>query len=215
MKKMRFKKGSRLLDLCSGPGRHAVVFAQRGLKVTAYDFSGEYLAEARRKAVEAGVKIKTVRGDMRRLKYENEFNAVVNLFTSFGYFEKYSDDLKVLRGINRALKKGGLFLMDTMNADWLMKNFRPRDWQNLESGTWHLEESFLQKGKKRLVNRWIRIKPGGEIAERNFFLRLYDKKDLSSALEKTGFKPLKFWGGFRGSKLSARTKRLIVLAKKT
>ena len=149
---------------------------------------------------------------MRKLKFKNEFDAALNLFTSFGYFQKFSDDMKVLKGVNKAFKPNGLFMMDIIHGDYVRKNFRPRNWQLLEDNTYHLEETeFFKDG---LINTWTHIPKKGKIQRNTFFNRLYNKETLSAALKKAGFKPLKFWGSFEGEKLTNKTNRLIVLAKK-
>ncbi len=212
LKQLKLKKGSALLDLCCGPGRHAVEFAKKGLAVTGYDFSGEYLAEAAARAKKKKVSLRLVRGDMRRLKFRGEFDAAVNLFTSFGYFQKFSDDIKTLKGAARSLKPGGLFLIDVVNGGFVRKNFRPRDWVELED-YYHLEEA--KAGPDGVYNAWTRIpKNGGKILTRRFFSRLYDKERLGAALRKAGLSPLKYWGGFSGRPLTDKTNRLIILARK-
>ena len=112
LKQMKLKKKSAILDLCCGPARHSLVLVKKGFSVTGYDFSKEYLKEAQEKAKKLKLNINLVCGDMRKLKFKNEFDAALNLFTSFGYFQKFSDDMKVLKGVNKALKPKGLFLID-------------------------------------------------------------------------------------------------------
>ncbi|MEK7722492.1 MAG: class I SAM-dependent methyltransferase [Elusimicrobiota bacterium] len=212
LKRLKLKKGAALLDLCCGPGRHAVEFAEKGLAVTGYDFSGEYLEEAATRAKKKKVSLRLVRGDMRRLKFSGKFDAAVNLFTSFGYFRKFSDDIKTLKGVAKALKPGGLFLMDVINGDFVRKNFHPRHWHDLDC-YYLLEERELTGDG--IFNSWTTIyKKDGKIRKKSFFYRLYNRKMISAALKKAGLTPLKFWGSFRGLPLTARTNRLIVLARK-
>ncbi|MDO8806513.1 MAG: class I SAM-dependent methyltransferase [Elusimicrobiota bacterium] len=212
LKQLKLKKGAALLDLCCGPGRHAVEFAKRGLAVTGLDFSREYLEEAAARARKKKVKLRLVCGDMRRLKFDREFDAAVNLFTSFGYFQKFSDDIRTLKGVARALRPGGLFLMDIIHGDFLRDNFRAKNWHDMGE-YFHLEERT--DSRDGMFNTWTRVpKDGGEIQERTFFSRIYDKKRISAALGKAGLKPLKFWGSFSGRPLTAKTVRLIVLARK-
>ena len=213
IKKTGINKEWKILDLCCGPGRHSIIFAKRKYDITGIDFSPEYLNEARKKAKKLNLKIKFIRKDMRNINFKDEFDLVLNLFTSFGYFINEKDDLKVLKNINIALKKNGLLLIDILNGNFVRKNFRPRNWQIIEDGTYHLEETKLINNGKDSINTWIRIKRGKTI-KRIFFLRLYNKKRISQALLKMGFKPIKFWGNFKGKKLSDKTNRLIVLAKK-
>ena len=213
LKQLKLKKGAALLDLCCGPGRHAVEFAKRGLAVTGYDFSEEYLEEAAARAKNKKVKLRLMRGDMRRLKFNGEFDAAVNLFTSFGYFQRFPDDIGTLRGVARALKPGGLFLLDIIHGDFLRRNFRARDWHDM-GDHYHLEERT--DNRDGIFNTWTRIpKDGGEIQEKTFFSRMYDRKRISSALRKAGLEPLKFWGSFRGLPLTSKRNRLIVLARKS
>jgi SAM-dependent methyltransferase len=212
LKQLNLKKGSALLDLCCGPGRHSVEFARRGLTVTGYDFSPEYLAEAAASAKKKKITLRLLRGDMRLLKFRAEFDAAVNLFTSFGYFLNYSDDLKTLKGVSRALKPGGLFLIDLINGAYVKKHFRPREW-------WEQQDHFLLEQAELTPDgahsTWTRInKRGGKPQSRTFFSRLYDRARLGAALRAAGLKPVKFWGDFRGAPLSDERNRLICLAKK-
>lgn len=212
LKKLKLKKGAALLDLCCGPGRHSVEFARRGMDVTGFDFSAEYLREAESLARKKRVPLRLLRGDMRRLPFEGEFDAAVNLFTSFGYFPKFSDDIRTLRGVARALKPGGLFLLDLANGAWIRDNFRPRSWQELEDGGWLLEERGLTADGN--FNEWIKVGPNGETSRRKFFTRIYDRARVSAALRRAGLRPLKFWGDFAGSSLRPSSLRLICLARK-
>ena len=98
--------GASLLDLCCGQGRHAVVFAGRGLEVTAQDLSREYVALAEEAAAAAGVELRSVVGDMREIPFENEFDAVVNMFTSFGYLESEAEESEGARGDGAGAEAG-------------------------------------------------------------------------------------------------------------
>ncbi|HBA59525.1 MAG TPA: hypothetical protein DCZ92_01620 [Elusimicrobia bacterium] len=213
LKQLGLCRGEALLDLCCGPGRHAVEFAGKGLNVTGFDFSAEYLREAAARAKKKKVSLRLVRGDMRALKFREEFDAAVNLFTSFGYFLNFSDDLKTLKGAARALKPGGLFLIDIVNGECVRKGFVPRNWWDM-GDHYHLEE--LELTRDGAFNTWTKImKRTGKAQTKSFFSRLYTRERLGAALEKAGLKPLKFWGGFKGQPLSEDSIRLIVLAKKT
>ncbi|MCX5785974.1 MAG: class I SAM-dependent methyltransferase [Elusimicrobia bacterium] len=212
LRQLKLKKGAALLDLCCGPGRHSVEFAKKGMAVTGYDFSKDYLKEAAARAKKRKVKLRLVRGDMRELKHKNEFDAAVNLFTSFGYFQKFSDDLKVLKGLSRALKPGGRLMIDVVHGDFVRAHFRPRNWTELPGGGFHLEKTLFQKSRKGVFNTWTILIPGKKPASRSFYTRLYDKKSMSAALKTAGLRPLKFWGSFKGRPLTPKRNRLIVLA---
>jgi len=212
IKRLKLKKGAALLDLCCGPGRHAVEFAKKGLAVTGYDFSAEYLAEAAARAKKKKVALRLLHGDMRRLKFKGDFDAVVNLFTSFGYFLRFSDDIKTLKGVAKALKPGGLFLIDVISGEYVRAHFNPGPWHDL-GDHYLLEEIKLDKDGTHCTWKTV-SKKSGLTGKRTFFTRLYDKRRLGAALKRAGFRPLKFWGGFDGRPPSPDRNRLICLAEK-
>src|SRR5439155_176630 len=109
---LHLRKGSRILDVACGSGRHTIGLAKRGYRMTGFDLSRALLAEARKSARLAQVKPTFVEGDMRRLRFTNAFDAAISMFTSFGYFDGPEEDREVLRGIARALHRvlGGLDL---------------------------------------------------------------------------------------------------------
>jgi len=105
MNALSLKPGDRLLDVGTGPGRHAVEFAKRGLSVVGVDISSTFLSLARERADEEGVRASFFEMDATSLPFENEFDAVTSI--SEGAFGLGLDDLKILRGIAGALKPGG------------------------------------------------------------------------------------------------------------
>ena len=112
-----------LLDLCCGPGRHSVPFAEAGLPPIGLDYSAPLLHLARRRDPRLGL----VRGEMRALPFpDGTFAAVVNFFTSFGYFLRESENVAVVAEIERVLRPGGAFLCDTFARDWVLETARPR-----------------------------------------------------------------------------------------
>ncbi|MFC1680023.1 class I SAM-dependent methyltransferase [Elusimicrobiota bacterium] len=213
LRALGLRRGDSLLDLCCGPGRHSVLLARKGTQVTGLDYSAAYLLEARLKARKLGVPVRFIRGDMRALRFESEFDGVINLFTSFGYFRRQSDNLRVLKGVARALKPGGRFLIDVLNGDYLVRVFRPRDWMVMGKG-YLLEQRQLSADKRRIATKWIRIFPDGRKMEKSHSLHLYDRKSLSGLLLKAGLRPERFWGGYKGTPLTRKSNRLIALARK-
>src|SRR5256885_2833594 len=111
---LNLPSASRILDLCCGHGRHAIPLAQQGYRVCGLDLSELFLQQAEREAESLGLEISWVEGDMRELPFIEEFDAVINIFTSFGYFEDEDEDQQVLFQVQQALKPGGLFLLETV-----------------------------------------------------------------------------------------------------
>lgn len=107
MEKLELAPGARILDLACGQGRHAIPLAQHGYRVTGLDLSEPSLTFAREAAAEAGAKIDFVQADMREIPFADEFDAVVNIFTAFGYLESEQEDQLVLARVARRFAQRG------------------------------------------------------------------------------------------------------------
>src|SRR5436305_2588561 len=127
-----------VLDLCCGPGRHALELARRGFDVVGVDRTAAYLDRARAAADQTS-RASFVQDDMRHFCRPDSFDAVINLYTSFGYFDDPDDDRAVLRNVFRSLRPGGRFLMDLLGKEVLARGFRERDWRE-QDGVTLLEE---------------------------------------------------------------------------
>jgi len=113
IERQRLTAGSRVLDLGCGTGRHSTYLASRGFDVTGLDLSPESLRQAR---LNEGPNLRFVRQDMRLPFRSCPFDHVLNLFTSFGYFEDPGDHLSVVGNIAASLKPGGTLVLDYLNA---------------------------------------------------------------------------------------------------
>lgn len=204
--------GAKILDLACGTGRYAIPLAKRGYQVVGLDISSVFLEQARARAKEQGLKIEFVQGDMRRIPFENEFDAVINLFTSFGYFEKEEDHLRVLKEVHKSLKPGGRFLLDLSNREWLMRNFQARDWREYQDFIL-LEERKFDFERSRNEARWIVLK-GQERKEYFHSLRLFTLGELLELFSRTRLKVLGYYGSLKGEPWSFDARRLVILVER-
>jgi len=211
---LELAEGARVLDLCCGWGRHAVRFAQRGHRVTGLDLSAYHLRLAKQAARDAGVQVELVRADMREIPRGRRFDAVVNCFTSFGYFETEEDDQRVLDGVARSLKPGGRFFIDTMNHDSLMRVFRESDCTKRPGGALSLELRSYDVHTGRISVDWIFVEPDGRRRTAFHSLRLYTFTEFAALLAKAGLRVVRTWGNFDGTEFSMHSPRMIVLAEK-
>lgn len=232
--------GAQVLDLCCGVGRHSIPFARLGHRVTGVDRNEQYLAQARAGADRDRLDIEWVRSDMRAFRREADFDAAVNLLTSFGYFEDAADEASVLANVHASLKPGGAFLLDIMRKEVLARIFRERDWQEQPDGTILLEERKLRDHWRWLDLRWIVLRPAAEptrtgapgpnaaagvplaalppvLFERRghaFSLRVYSADELSRLFENAGFRDTAAYGSLDGRPYDQSAERLVVTGRK-
>jgi len=205
--------GTRVLDLCCGPGRHAVEFAKRGCAVTGVDLTQPYLEHARQRAKAAGVQIELVHEDMRRFVRPEAFDLITNLYSSFSYFEDPEDDLLAIKNIWRSLAPGGLLVMDLMGKEVVAAMFQQRNWQQLPDGTLWLEERAILDGWRRIRNRWTIIRDGRSV-QHVLEHTLFSGQELQQLLERGGFEEVALCGEFDGSQYDETSERLVAVARK-
>jgi len=208
-------EGGRVLDLCCGHGRHAVRLAERGYRVTGLDLSAYHLQLARKAARERGVEVEWVRADMREVPGRNRFDAVVNLFTAFGYFDEEQEDQRVLNGVARALKPGGRFLIDLMNRDSLMRRFQESGCSQGPEGGYVAEIRDFDIHRGRINVDMLYFPKDGKTKRHWHSIRLYTYTELATMLTKAGLTVVRTWGNYDGSGFSRQSPRMIVMAEKS
>jgi SAM-dependent methyltransferase len=206
--------GARILDLCCGQGRHSVALAQRAFDVTGYDLSARLLGVARHAAEEARLQVAWVRGDMRELPFREEFDAVVNLFTAFGYFDTQQEDQLVLEGAARALRPGGAFLIDFIHRDGILRAWQPASVFELSDGALVAERRRFDLRSSRLWTEATLIEPDGKRETYGYGTRMYTATELSRMLEHAGLAVVAAWGGLDCSDLSLESRRVVLLGRK-
>lgn len=205
--------GATVLDLPCGQGRHSLEFTRRGYRVTGADRTACYLAEARRKAEKESLEVEWIEADMRAFRRESTYAAVVNLFTSFGYFQDAADDVRVAEHFFASLKPGGRLLMDLMGKEVLARIFQEREWHQRDDGTLFLEERKVSQNWNWIDVRWIAVS-GTERREYRFAHRLYSAGELVPLLTGVGFGPVTVFGSLKGAPYDDKAQRLVILAQK-
>jgi ubiquinone/menaquinone biosynthesis C-methylase UbiE len=196
---LQLGNGAKVLDIGCGMGRHSLAMEKMGYTVTGIDLSPILLEEARRHDQTAHVN--WVHGDMRRLPFEaGHFDATVNLFTSFGYFQLEEDNINVLRQIRKVLHGDGSFLIDFLNPVHVAKTLVTRsDRIDAESGL-HIEE--LRAITDGWVQKEITISdPKGIEKQRRYLerVRLYKQEWFEYHLAACGLELAKLYGDYDGA----------------
>jgi SAM-dependent methyltransferase len=212
VKALDLPAGAKVLDLCCGQGRHSLELARRGFQVVGVDLSEALLYAARKRAESEGLSVTFLHCDMREIDFAGEFDAVINMFTSFGYLESEAEDEKVLGKVAQALKSGGKFLLDVVNRDRLVRDFQAREWHAADEGWLVLEERTFDHLSGRTETRWVCVARDGVRYERLSSVRLYTASELRTMLERAGLKVTNLFGDYDGSPYSWDSQRLIVVA---
>jgi SAM-dependent methyltransferase len=203
-----------VLDLACGHGRHTVPLVERGYRMTGQDLSRLFLRRAEEDAREAGVEVQWVHGDMRQIPFEAEFDAAINIFTAFGYFDTEDEDLAVLRQVRNALKPGGVFLLETMHRDALIRGFQPHGITRHEDGLLVLEERAFDQLSGRNHTRLTMIQPDGTRREHEYRTRVYAATELARLCASAGLEVVAHYGGLDGSALTLTGRRLVLACRR-
>jgi len=209
------QSGARVLDLCCGQGRASVELARRGFRVSGLDSSQYLLDLAQHRAADAGVEVEFVRRDMRDIPWENNFDAVINLFTSFGYLESDGEDQRVLEAVHRALRPGGRLLIDHHNRERTSAVFGGgrKDWYEHE-GHLVLDYEEWDVLRARMSMPRTIIAPDGSRRQTGFILRIYAHSETMAMLHRAGLEWDRSYGGYDGSDYRHDSRGMIVIARK-
>jgi len=206
--------GATILDAPCGVGRHSLELARRGYRVTGIDRTAAYLDEARRRAAAEGLAIRFEQRDLRALPRDGAFDAAINLYTSFGYFDDPGDDERVATSLFGALRPGGRLVLDLVGTEVLARVFRAREWQEAPDGTVLLSEARVRSGFGAVDNRWVLIRPDGTRREHAFTLRVYSAGELSALLRRAGFVDVTALGSLAGAPYDHAAERLVLTARR-
>lgn len=213
---LNMSPGTSILDLCCGYGRHTIPLARRGYQMTGQDLSAPFLQRARKDAEAQDVEINWLQGDMRTIPFENTFDAIINIFTSFGYFKNTDGDQgdqRVLQQVQKALKPGGFFLLETVYQPRVVRAFTPHGFTRYNDGMLVLEERRIDLLASSNEIQITILTPDGQRSEYNQSIRIYTLTELVGMLERAGLHVLASYGGLDGSVLTLDS-RMVILAQK-
>jgi SAM-dependent methyltransferase len=200
--------GSKVLDLACGKGRHSRYLAEKGFVVTGLDISQASITYART-LEQSGLEF--YQHDMRKSFRLNYFDAVMNMFTSFGYFKTDADHLLALKNVAKDLRPGGLFLLDFFNARFVRHHLIPTESKTVDNISFSLKR-WVRKG---YVFKSVEFQTGGRLFHFQEQVRLFDLADLRSLCSMAGLHIRQTYGDYQLSEFDAETsKRLIIIAEK-
>ncbi len=178
---LKHDRSLKILDVGCGTGRHCLELARRGYNVTGLDLSSSLLKRAREKAAEEGLDIEFIQGDARKMSFSRQFDLVMIICQgAFSLMEEDEMDYEILRGVSRALKDEGKFIMTTGNALYQLSNL-PDD-GSFDVLT--LRETFTLKAEDDEGNK----------KQLNCTQRYYLPTELNWWLKQLGFTKIEFFG---------------------
>jgi ubiquinone/menaquinone biosynthesis C-methylase UbiE len=205
--------GARVLDVPCGQGRHAHLLAESGFRVDGLDYSEALLKQARKRGEGPGLQYR--QGDMRRLpgRWTGRFDAVVNLFTSFGFFDDPNDDARFVGEIARVLRPGGTLVWHGASRDGIMARFLTRDWWEPEQGTTVGQEKSFDPLSGILTTETT-LRTRTRTMRRTARIRLYSATSLAGLLRREGLVVVGAYDEWTRRPLDRRSTEMLLVARK-
>jgi SAM-dependent methyltransferase len=208
-------EGGSILDCPCGYGRHSIELGKQRFKVTGVDINSVHLQKA----------IQSIRPDQRNLdfrlsnmlelNFNSNFEAIINMFYSFGFFESDQENVSVLQNFYKALKPGGKFLMHTdVNIPRIINGkYREDEKRDLESGGSLRIIDKYNSETKRIDGTWI-IEKDGEIVQKDYSVRVYTREEFEEMCLRNGFSSVVTYSNWNGDLYSEDSEDMIVIATK-
>lgn len=197
---------SHILDLPCGKGRHSVYLNSLGFKVTGGDLSEKSISYAKQFEND---RLKFIIHDMR-LPFQSKYNAVFNLFTSYGYFESDKTDLIVLQNIKNGLKKDGVFVFDFFNADQLRKSLITNETKQIDGINFKIKREI----NNGFIYKKIDFYADGLNHNYTERVKFLDLKKMQSYFDEVGFEIINCFGDYNLNEYDSKSSdRLILIAK--
>ena len=197
---------AKVLDLACGKGRHAIYLNQLGFDVIGADLSENSIAEARKNSNSS---LHFQVHDMRE-KMEDQFDAIFNLFTSFGYFENDADNLKTLIAIKESLTEHGFAVIDFMNVNQVIANLVPEETKTVEGIDFHIQR-YVKDGH---IYKEIDFEDQGQAFHFTEKVKALTLQDFQAMMEEAGIYLLDIFGDYKLKKFhKTESERLIMIFK--
>jgi SAM-dependent methyltransferase len=200
-----------VLDVACGRGRHALAFARRGFSVTGLDLSARALDAARHAARRAHLNVRFRRQDMREPYCDGCADLVVNLFTAFGYFEDDAESARALAAMATAVRPGGFFVQDFLNAPRVAATLVPETTRRVGE-TEVTERRWIEGG---FVRKTITLRAQGHEETHGEAVRLFTPDDLAALHAAAGLRVVARYGDYDGGALTPESPRCVLVSRKS
>ena len=197
------KKKSYFLDLCCGTGRHSIYLNKKGFHVDGIDLSSYSLSIAKK---EENQKLNFFNRDMRNINEKKKYNFIINLFTSFGYFESKEDNEIVINGVSTALKKNGVFVMDFINMSKSLDSIVKKEIKKIKNHLFTINKWYDKKYLYKKI----------EFLDKKYFerIQILKKEEIINMCENQNLKLINTFGDYQLNKFDEKSERLILIFRK-
>ncbi len=202
-------KNAKIIDLCCGQGRHAFLFAQEGFEVYGFDLSRTLLQVAKYKNDQSNNTF-FIQADMRYLPAMHSFDLLLNLFTSFGYFETDIENKIVFQQFHQVLNTGGYFVFDYFHTPYIQANLERYQSEQIGDLTVELER-FIEGSR---VQKIIRLNRQGKQSTFYESVKMYRPDQILKMMEETSLSIRYIFGDYKGSPLNEDSERIIIIGQK-
>ncbi len=204
-----FSENQRILDLACGKGRHAIYLNKKGFQVTGVDLAESNIEYASQYAND---KLDFYIHDMREVFAYNQFDYILNLFTSFGYFDNVDEHFQVVSGASKALKKGGKLIIDFLNPYKVINRMVPEEIKTIDGITFHITKEL---SKDKHILKHIKFFSGGKHYAYQEKVKAIRRVEFLNFFEKAGLKCDLIWGDYNLAPYNKESAdRMIFLAEK-
>lgn len=205
---LKLKSSSKVLDLACGKGRHAMQVHQLGFDVLGVDLSEKSIAFAQQHRTK-GLDFKIA--DMRELEFNNQFDLVLNLFTSFGYFKKEGDNKKVIASMARSLKSAGVLVLDFLNVEKVIEHLPFKE--TIKRGEIDFQiDKLVADG---FIEKRISFQTNGKQFEYKEFVKMIRLEMFEDYFQAEGLELISWFGDYSLTEFNeSESDRLILIARK-
>lgn len=205
---LQLREGMKVADIACGKGRHSRVMAKSGMQVYGYDLSKNSIDCANSLATPG---CRFFVHDIRNPYEENGFDAALNLFTSFGYFDTDEEDIIAIKNIYDMLKPGGIFVQDYLNAFSVIPQFPCKGTENRENIHFDIQKRL----ENRHIIKEIEVTDGEKRLNYAEKVKTYSETELKDIHQAAGFKILRTAGDYQLHPYESGTSpRLIIISQK-
>jgi len=205
LNKISIPENALVLDAACGAGRHSKIFLEKNYKVFGFDLSKTLLKIAD-KSLDKNSNF--ICADLRRICFKQKFDLIVNLFTSFGYFEEDSENLQFIKSAYKMLKDTGYYVFDYLNPVYVENNLVPFS-KSIKKNREIIEERKIIDGR---VEKQITIKSNSGTRKYKESVKLYSYTEIEIMFSKIGFNILKSFGDYSGNEFDeGKSNRMLII----